>query len=199
MARRIKTQTQDDESTASASGEQSKAPGGPLPWPSSLRCPHCQELQLSDKLKDLPGGAKACQRCGAALSHLNGPAAGAPVSAPSTPAPAPRKDEPRPGGDSRFTTPSSPVSFAVSPLDVGETVTATWGEELYTPQQFFAFRVGPFMRSTKIREGETAVDAKRRIEAELEEMARIERTKKMSIFLDTMQQLFGEVKKRGAA
>lgn len=87
----------------------------------------------------------------------------------------------------------------ISDEDVGEAVSATWGEELYTPQQFFTFRVGPFSRHTKIRKGETALMAKQRVEQELEQMAAAERTKKMTIFLDTMEQLFGAVKARQAA
>lgn len=94
----------------------------------------------------------------------------------------------------RATTPSAEAN----PEDVGETVSATWGEELYTPQQFFTFRVGPFSRQTKIRAGETAPMAKARVEAELEQMAKAERTKKMSIFLDTMEELFAAVKQRQA-
>ncbi len=93
---------------------------------------------------------------------------------------------------------SSNVAPMASPEDVGEPVSATWGEEFYTPQQFFTFRIGPFSRQSKIRAGETAVTAKARLTAEMAQMAVDERKQKMTIFLDTMAELFDAVKKRQA-
>lgn len=115
-----------------------------------------------------------------------------------------KESEPRPGGGSRATHPgsasnvTSTVSSEPHPEDVGEMVSVTLGEELYSPRQFFTFRVGPFRAETKIREGETRVQAYVRVRVELEEMARLERAQKMKVFLDTMEELFGEMKKRGA-
>lgn len=46
--------------------------------------------------------------------------------------------------------------------DEGDTVTAVSAESLYTPKQYTSFRVGPFTVQTRVRAGETSVDALRR-------------------------------------
>ncbi len=76
----------------------------------------------------------------------------------------------------------------------GETITVTWGEELYSPQQFFTFRVGPFSSSTKVQRGESRAEAGARVMRQLEVLAADERMTKMKIFLDTMGYLFATIK-----
>lgn len=79
-------------------------------------------------------------------------------------------------------------------IDEGETVAVTWGEELYSPQQFFTFRVGPFSSSTKVRRNESRAQAGERIMRQLEVLAADERVTKMKIFLETMGHLFAQIK-----
>jgi uncharacterized Zn finger protein (UPF0148 family) len=64
--------------------------------------------------------------------------------------------------------------------DVGEEVTVTWGEETFQPVQFNTFHVGPFTTNTRVRPGETRVQAMERAYAELEAFAEeiFERKKK---------------------
>jgi len=46
--------------------------------------------------------------------------------------------------------------------DEGELVTATAAECLFSPKQYNAFRIGPFTVQTRVRPGETHLDALRR-------------------------------------
>lgn len=87
-------------------------------------------------------------------------------------------------------------AFGPNPADEGETVSYTWGEELFSPKQFFTCRVGPFTDTTKVRAGETRNDARLRLREEMSAFAEAERKRKFTTFLDTMDELFGEMKKR---
>lgn len=62
------------------------------------------------------------------------------------------------------------------------TVTATWGEELYTPYQFHAYRVGPFTATVPLLEGETVSQGHARLMDELEEVAARERARKRASY-----------------
>lgn len=67
-----------------------------------------------------------------------------------------------------------------------ETVTVTWGEEVISPVQYQSFRVGPFTMTTKIKEGESTVDAMHRAYAALEQFARNTYPMKRKTFLDEL-------------
>lgn len=67
--------------------------------------------------------------------------------------------------------------------EAGETVTATWGEELFSPKQFHTFKVGPFSATTTLRIGEDRTQAVGRLMRELEKVAEAERQRKRASFL----------------
>lgn len=62
-------------------------------------------------------------------------------------------------------------------------VTVTWGEEIFSPQQFHTWKVGPFSSTVNIREGESLVDCARRAMRELTVFAEAEREKKKASYL----------------
>ncbi len=205
MARRPKVMTNEapTQQSEEASGDQPKQENVVTDWPRALLCPFpsCGARQLSSAAKDIKPGVKECIKCRAGLTPMNRapditPETKQPTREQAQTQPEPRKDEPRPGGGSRFAHSSGSTRdvAAPNPDDVGETVSATWGEELYSPQQFCTFRVGSFTRTTKIREGETALDAKRRIYAEMRQMAEDERHEKMSIYLEALGHMFTVMK-----
>lgn len=69
-------------------------------------------------------------------------------------------------------------------FDEGEEVSATKGEEMYGKTgQFSSYRVGPFAGTTKVRPGETRMQARRRLMAELNEQADEERESAKRKFL----------------
>ena len=70
--------------------------------------------------------------------------------------------------------------------EVGDTVTVTWGEEMFSPVQYNNFRVGPFMATTKIRVGETAFTASRRALFELSKLAEVEFETKATAYLQRL-------------
>jgi hypothetical protein len=63
-----------------------------------------------------------------------------------------------------------------------ETVTVTWGEELFSPVQYNSCRVGPFSFTTPVRVGETAGQALLRAHADLRDHVNIVRTEKVKAF-----------------
>lgn len=75
--------------------------------------------------------------------------------------------------------------------DPRETVTVTWGEEIFTPRQYHSFRVGPFSGTTVVREGETRVDAGRRLRRELKALAEEDRLDKHRSYLDAVASVSG--------
>jgi hypothetical protein len=76
------------------------------------------------------------------------------------------------------------AAFAeVAVLDCPETVTVTWGEEAFSPVQYQSFRVGPFSMTGKVRPGESATDASKRLYTELNTFAIETRAQKAQSFL----------------
>jgi hypothetical protein len=62
-------------------------------------------------------------------------------------------------------------------------VTVTWGEELFSPRQWHAYRVGPFTISAPLLKDETVTQAVKRLSDELAEIARAERVRKRQEYL----------------
>lgn len=77
-------------------------------------------------------------------------------------------------------------SGVVAVQDVGEEVTFVYGKEMYRVTEFCTFDVGPFSATTKIRSGETRIDALLRLRAELEAAAEVERAKKRDGYIQTL-------------
>lgn len=68
--------------------------------------------------------------------------------------------------------------------DQGDEVTYTKGEEMYgKPGQFSTYRVGPFSLTTRVRSGETRLDALRRLSKEMETFFVEERDRAKKAFL----------------
>lgn len=68
------------------------------------------------------------------------------------------------------------------------TVTVTWGKELFSPKQFHTYEVGPFVATGPVLAGETLAQAHARIYAELSEFAEKERTRKRESFMRALQE-----------
>jgi superfamily II DNA or RNA helicase len=71
----------------------------------------------------------------------------------------------------------------------GEEVTATWGEELFTPRQFNSFRVGPFTYTTKVRRGESVEQAYSRALTFVTHVAEQERARKHKSYVAALKEL----------
>lgn len=71
----------------------------------------------------------------------------------------------------------------------GDTVTFTWGKELYSPKGFHTVEIGPFVASTALRPGETRLQAYDRIAKETTAFAEANRKSK----LDSYKRQMGEV------
>ncbi len=72
-----------------------------------------------------------------------------------------------------------------------ETVTVTWGEEKYSPGggSYSSFTVGPFWRSSALRDGETHEQAEQRVMKGLEEMARKAFERKLKAFKQALSEV----------
>jgi len=70
-----------------------------------------------------------------------------------------------------------------STQDRGEKVAVTWGEEMIRIADFTNCHVGPFYGETTVREGETRLDAMRRLRDELAQLAEEERRRKVQSFM----------------
>jgi hypothetical protein len=55
--------------------------------------------------------------------------------------------------------------------DEGQTVSATWPEQVFTPVAYNSFRVGPFSASSIVRDCETIAEAIERVRAQLSVVA----------------------------
>lgn len=89
----------------------------------------------------------------------------------------------------------SPRHISVAALQSAptpETVSVTWGEELFTPVQFCSFRVGPFSASSALRDGETREQAADRLMRELEKVAAKERETKARVFKQALTGITGK-------
>lgn len=80
----------------------------------------------------------------------------------------------------------------VAPASTSETISVTWGEELFTPVQFCSFRVGPFSASTTLRAGESREQAADRLMRELERIAAKERELKTRVYKDSLGPIIGK-------
>jgi len=69
----------------------------------------------------------------------------------------------------------------------GEELRVTYGKEHFQPARFQGMDVGPFEMSTRIRAGETPLQAKRRVMALLERMAEEEYKEKLPRFLERVR------------
>lgn len=83
------------------------------------------------------------------------------------------------------------VSVPMNGLVYGETVSATWGEEQFSPKQFHSFRVGPFSATTRLRQGETRQQALERLNAELREFAEAEKRRKYEGYMKSVAEMGG--------
>lgn len=88
--------------------------------------------------------------------------------------------------------PAPVVNVASAP----ETVTVTWGEELFTPVQFCSFRVGPYSAATTLRPGESREQAADRLMRELERIAAKERDIKIRVYREGLEKV---IPRKGAA
>lgn len=82
--------------------------------------------------------------------------------------------------------PASPLAGESGPLAgvlAGQEVTVVWGEELFSPQQFHTFKVGPFTATTRVLPGETFEKAAERAMGDLRLFAEKEREKKRASYL----------------
>lgn len=84
------------------------------------------------------------------------------------------------------------ISVAALQPTTPETVSVTWGEELFTPVQFCSFRVGPFSASSALRDGETREQAADRLMRELEKVAAKERETKARVFKQALTGITGK-------
>lgn len=75
--------------------------------------------------------------------------------------------------------------------DEGDIVTAVDGERLYAPKQYTAFRVGPFTVQTRVRAGETTMDALRRASASAVKMGDEEFAVKLPKYLSELKKAEG--------
>ena len=66
----------------------------------------------------------------------------------------------------------NPSNEEIVDLDVGDEVTAIWATEKFAPVQYQSFDVGPFIVRTKVREGETGIEAFKRAYAACRAAAR---------------------------
>lgn len=64
-----------------------------------------------------------------------------------------------------------------------ETVKVTWGAELVTPYKFHTCLVGPFEVTASVREGETVIDATKRVYKELAKFAEEVREEKLKSYV----------------
>lgn len=88
---------------------------------------------------------------------------------PDVSEPAPEQEKRRPGRPKKDTNaPAAPVQL---PFPVTDTVTVTWGEEVFTPVPYNTFKVGPFTATTDVRAEETISDASDRLYKELSVVA----------------------------
>jgi hypothetical protein len=85
---------------------------------------------------------------------------------------------------------------AVNVTQAHETISVTWGEELFTPVSYCSFRVGPFSASTTLRAGESREQAGDRLMRELEKIAAKERDNKIRVFKDALDKV---IPRKGAA
>lgn len=79
----------------------------------------------------------------------------------------------------------APTASPASP----ETITVTWGEELFTPVQFCSFRVGPYSAMTTLRVGESREQAGDRLMRELEKIASKERDIKIRVYREGLEKV----------
>lgn len=69
-----------------------------------------------------------------------------------------------------------------------ETVTVTWGKELYAPKQFHNFDVGPFSATVALRSGETHAQAMMRVADECERVIETLRRRKTESYLAVLRE-----------
>lgn len=128
--------------------------------------------------KELDDEREAIQAEGADTSGLGSAFFGGSAGAGATP----KKEEasePTIGGK-----PSKEFWDDLSKKDEGDEVSYTKGEEMYgKPGQFSTYRVGPFTSSTRVRAGETRVEALRRLSLEMETFMTEERERAKKAFL----------------
>lgn len=135
---------------------------------SETTCPECGGKFKPGEAVSLGDGEVECPRC-------FGPVPFGVLAA--TPAPHASADKERAKAREAPTRAPEPpavtnvVNHAPVPTLSVETVSATWGEELYTPKQFNSFRVGPFSGTTTVRPGETRAQAAGRLMLDLETLA----------------------------
>ena len=72
-------------------------------------------------------------------------------------------------------------------LSEGDTITLTFGGELYAPVQYNNWTLGPFTMGTTIRKGETEDDAIERLQTALNKHAKAEYERKSVGFLKRLR------------
>jgi len=130
--------------------------GGKVIVVGMTKCPRCDaNLSIDPEAEEYETAERAVIVEDAKLTNANwSPAAKAALTS--------REDA------QRKVTRDSPVEVDVG---FGESVSATWGAESFTPKPYNAFHVGPYSGTTRVRSGETHARALARLEAELEAYA----------------------------
>lgn len=84
-----------------------------------------------------------------------------------------------------YTGPPMTLSDAESPISASTsiTVTATWGKELFSPQPFHTFEVGPFSLTVVVPPGHSPRDVLDAAYKTLDAFASLERERKRAAFI----------------
>jgi hypothetical protein len=99
---------------------------------------------------------------------------------------------PEPTDKGRSTSPAS-----ANAEESGESVSVTYGPELFSPRQFNNFTVGPFVVQTTVRQGETRLQAMQRASDDLRQFASIEYQRKATDFIERLTKMGELVSDRG--
>lgn len=86
------------------------------------------------------------------------------------------------------------MSDSTESLLVGDTISMSWGKELFCPVKYNNFEIGPFTASTTIRKGETQAVATERVRRYLAVLAKEEFDRKLKGFLARLKKVGAEAR-----
>lgn len=172
---------------AESKGSRDPFPRSPPEKPARLECPFCRERFARADAAPVDKTAVACPKCGSAVSDLN-------AARPKPPAeertlPLPHVAFPVPPIPQAPSNPGPAAVHASPAAGPGETVSMTWGKELFSPTRFHTYEVGPFTEQTTVRPGETVAQARERLRASLEKFAEEERVRKRDSYFRAMREM----------
>lgn len=137
-----------------------------------------EKLPMPAGVREAGPGEDACPKCGARLTKSDlGVFFPCGHDAPEHQAAAAKPARPEP-----------PPTIVNNSAPAGEAVTYVSGRELYSPERFNTYEVGPFTASTNVRPGETHAKALERLAAEMEAFMSKERKRKRDAYLATMRE-----------